>query len=71
MLVPLTDSTNPYAAMMLELIRIQQAPRIRRERQRVRATVSRPTGARGLLHRLRLGRGRRALVETPGLRPAR
>ena len=24
MLVPLTDSTNPYAAMMLELIRIQQ-----------------------------------------------
>jgi hypothetical protein len=25
MLVPLTDSTNPYAAMMLELIRIQKA----------------------------------------------
>jgi hypothetical protein len=24
MLVPLTDSTNPYAAMMLELIRIQR-----------------------------------------------
>ncbi len=24
MLVPLTDSTNPYAAMMLELIQIQR-----------------------------------------------
>ena len=41
MLVPLTDSTNPYAAMMLELIRIQQT-RNRRETRRGRATVSRP-----------------------------
>ena len=36
MLVPLTDSTNPYAVMMLELIRNQKtrraAPRVRLDR---------------------------------------
>jgi hypothetical protein len=64
MLVPLTDSTNPYAAMMLELIRIQQAPGNRQATQRVRATVSRPKGVRGLVTRFRVGR-RHAPIGNP------
>lgn len=64
MLVPLTDSTNPYAAMMLELIRIQQTPRDHRETRRLRVTVSRPNGIRRLFARVRLGR-QHAPASTP------
>ncbi len=64
MLVPLTDSSNPYAAMMLELIRLQTTPRNRPETRRVRATVSRSKGVRRLLARFRVGR-RHAPVGSP------
>lgn len=64
MLVPLTDSTHPYAAMMFELIGIQQERRNGQATQRVRATVSRPNGVRGLITRFRLGR-RHAPVGNP------
>ncbi len=63
MLVPLTDSTNAYAAMMLELIRLQQT-RNRPETRRARASVSRPKGVRGLFARFRVGR-RQALASNP------
>jgi hypothetical protein len=56
MLVPLTDSTHPYAAMMFDLIGLHQATQNRQATQRVRATVSRPKGLRGLVTRFRVGR---------------
>jgi len=65
MLVPLTDSTNPYAAMMLELInssRVGAHSHIWDAPQRVSA----PRRRISILDRLR-GRGR---VNTPIASPA-
>jgi hypothetical protein len=58
MLVPLTDSTNPYAAMMLELISDQRARTTSvRRTSSVPGTSRRWEGIRSQIGRFRARRG--------------